>query len=111
MQLAKQIKNLRKQMKMTQDTFALKLKLHPKQLAKYETSKSIPSIDIIARMANFCEVSTDYIIFGDDKNFTKRSKISDTELLDCFRQANRLKKPDRDKFKWAVKSLLNGDND
>ncbi|MBL7069357.1 MAG: helix-turn-helix transcriptional regulator [Candidatus Omnitrophica bacterium] len=109
MELGSRIKKLRKNMKLTQDAFAGKLKIHPKQLAKYEAGRSIPSIDIIARMANFCEVSTDYLIFGEDKAIAKKTKIQDADLLEAFRRVNKLKKSDRDKIKWAVKSLLNGE--
>ena len=109
MELGDQIKKLRKEMKLTQDNFAGKLKIHSKQLAKYEAGRSTPSIDIIARIAEFCEVSTDYLIFGADKILSEKTKIADLELLDYFQRVNKLKKSDRDKIKWAVKSLLNGD--
>lgn len=109
MELGERIKKLRKDMKLTQDEFAGKLKIHPKQLAKYEAGRSRPSIDVIARLSNFCEISADYLIFSEDKAFAKKTRIKDLELLEYFRKANKLKKPDRDKIKWAIKSLLNGE--
>jgi len=109
MELGKRIKKLRKDMKLTQDSFAGELKIHPKQLAKYEAGRSAPSIDIIARIAACCEVSTDYLIFGEDKRFAKKTRIQDMELLDYFRRSNKLKKSDRDKIKWAIRSFLNGE--
>lgn len=111
MELGQQIKKIRKDMRLTQDVFAGKLKIHPKQLAKYEAGRSKPSLDVIARIANFCEVSTDYLIFGEDKTFAKKTKIQDVELMEYFRRVNKLKKSDRDKIKWAIKSLLNGDGE
>jgi transcriptional regulator with XRE-family HTH domain len=111
MELGKRIKKLRKDMKLTQDEFANKLRIHSKQLAKYEAGRTIPSINVIARMANFCEVSADYIIFGEDKALSKKTKIADMELLDYFRRVNKLKKIDRDRIKWAIKSLLNGETE
>jgi len=104
-----EVSRLKKEMKLTQDDFAGKLKIHSKQLAKYEAGRSTPSIDIIARIAKFCEVSTDYLIFGADKILANKTKIADLELLDYFQRVNKLKKSNRDKIKWAVKSLLNGD--
>jgi transcriptional regulator with XRE-family HTH domain len=109
MQVGERIKKLRKDMKLTQDEFAAKLKIHPKQLAKYEAGRSRPSINAIARIADFCEISTDYLIFGEDKTFAKKTRIQDVELMEYFRRANKLKKSDRDKVKWAIKSLLNGE--
>lgn len=109
MELGERIKKLRKDMKLTQDTFATKLRIHSKQLAKYEAGRTIPSINIIARIANFCEVSTDYLILGEDKILAKKTRVADMELLDYFRRVNKLKKVDRDRIKWAIKSLLNGE--
>ena len=110
MEVGKRIKKLRKDMKLTQEVFADKLNIHPKQLAKYESGRSIPIIEILARIANFCEVSTDQLIFGEDNTFIKRTKIADTQLLEYFRRINRLKKAERDKIKWALEGLLSNGN-
>lgn len=107
MELGKRIKKLRNEMKLTQDTFADELKIHSKQLAKYEIGKSTPSIYILARMAKFCEVPMEYLIYGKEDALSARTKITDIELLECFRKVNKLKKTERDKMKWLLKSLLN----
>lgn len=95
-------------MKLTQEEFARRAKIHPKQVAKYETGITQPSIGVVARISEYCETSTDFIILGEDKEFAKRTKINDLELLEFFRKTNNLKRADRDKVKWALKSLLNG---
>lgn len=101
-------RRLRKEMKLTQEEFGNKVKLHCKQVAKYETGVTIPSIGVIARIAKFCEIPTDYLIFGEDKALSSKTKIADVELMEYFRRVNKLKKAERDKIKWAIKSLLNG---
>ncbi len=106
MNIGHRIKTLRLDMGLTQDALARKLNIHPKQLAKYESNRSTPILGIVARIADFCEVTTDFLIFGDDKNVSKKTKINDIELMDVFRRVNRLKKADRDKIKWVVSSLL-----
>jgi len=106
MDIGQRIKTLRLDMRLTQDELACKLHIHPKQLAKYESNRSTPILDIVARIAAFCEVTTDFLIFGEDKNVSKKTKINDTELMDVFRRVNRLKKAERDKIKWVVFSLL-----
>ena len=110
MEVGARIKKIRKEMKLTQDELASKLHIHSKQLARYEAGRSIPILGIIARIANFCEVSTDYLIFGEDKKLAKKTKIADMELLEYFQRINKLKKFERDKIKWALKSLLNGES-
>ncbi|MDI6758661.1 MAG: helix-turn-helix transcriptional regulator [Candidatus Omnitrophota bacterium] len=111
MEVGARIKKIRKEMKLTQDELASKLNIHSKQLARYEAGRSIPILGIIARIANFCEVSTDYLIFGEDKKLAKKTKIADMELVEYFRRINKLKKFERDKIKWAIKSLLNGESE
>ncbi len=111
MELVIKIKKLRQELRLTQDEFASKLKIHSKQLARYETGRSTPIPAIIGRIANICEISTDYLILGEDKIFAKKTKIADMELLEYFRRVNKLKRIERDKIKWAIKSLLNGDSE
>ena len=106
--ITKRIKQLRQSMKLNQNLFAEKISVHSKQLAKYETNRSTPSLSVLARIARYCEVSTDYLIFGEDEYVIKRTKINDRELLDMFRIVNNLAKADRDKVKWGLKSLLGG---
>ena len=110
MELGERIKKLRRDMRLTQEELASKLKTHVKQLSRYEAGRSKPSLEMAARIANCCEVSADYLIFGEDKKLAKKTKIADTELLEYFQRINKLKKFERDKIKWAVKSLLNGDS-
>lgn len=111
MSIGSRIKYLRQQNKMTQEEFSSKLKIHSKQLAHYESGRNVPSVDVIAKIANLCETSTDYIIQGEDKAYIKKTKINDLDLLELFRRSNKLRKTERDKIKWALKSLLNGEKE
>ena len=106
MTLGQRLKKIRNEMKLTQNEFAEKLGIHPKQFAKYESDRTIPVIGVIEKISKFCEVSADFIICGEDQVLAKRTKINDTELIDYFQRVNKLKKSDRDKVKWVIKSLL-----
>ena len=48
----------------------------------------------------------DYLVFGQDKSFTAKTKINDTDLLELFRRINNLKKSQRDKIKWGLEAML-----
>ncbi len=109
MTLGERIRTLRKEMNLTQDQFAAKINMHGRQLARYEAGKSNPSINVLKKMADFCEVSLDYLGYGHDKKIAKRANINDLELLDLLRRIDTLKKPQRDKIKWAVQGLLNSE--
>ena len=104
--LGKRIYNLRKDMNLTQDQFGAKLKIHGRQLARYEATKAIPSIETIKRISDFCEVSIDYLIYGKDKKLISKTKLNDLQLLDLFRRVDRLKKGQRDRIKWGIEALL-----
>lgn len=107
--ISARLKQFRHETGLTQDEFAQKLGVHPKQLAKYEGGHSFPSVGILKKYAQAAETTVDYIIFGEDKNLSKRTKLSDLELLDLFRQVDKLKRSDREKVKWMLQQILNGE--
>jgi hypothetical protein len=57
-------------------------------------------------MADFCEVSIDYFVYGIDKKVAKRSRLNDMELLNILRRVDHLPRTKRDRIKWAVEALL-----
>ena len=107
MSLGNRIRSLRKELGLSQDEFAAKINMHGRQLGRYETGKSKPSLGALAKLAQFCEISIDYLVFGKDEKLARRAKINDPELLDLLRQVDRLRKPQREKIKWAIKALIN----
>jgi len=104
--VAVKIRDLRKELKLTQKELAQKVGVHPAQLAKYELGLSTPSLGVLVKLAKYCEVSIDYIVFGLDKEAAKRSRIQDQGLLDLARRIDNLNRPQRDKIKWAIEGLL-----
>ena len=107
MSIGQEIKNLRSTLKMTQDEFAKNIGIHGRQLARYESGTNKPSITILKRIAEYCEISVDSLIFGKDEFLSKRLKISDQDLLQLFRKIDRMKRPKRDQFRWILSSLIN----
>jgi transcriptional regulator with XRE-family HTH domain len=101
------IKDLRAELGLTQRELAQKVSIHPAQLARYESGISTPSLGVLIRLAQYCEVSIDYLVFGVDKEAAKRSRIQDQQLLDLTRRIDTLKRPQRDRIKWAIEGLLN----
>jgi transcriptional regulator with XRE-family HTH domain len=110
MSIGKRIRDLRKELGLTQNQFGKKLGIHGRQLARYEEGVNTPSIDVLMKIADYCEVSLDFLAYGVDKKLAKRSQIDDTELLDLIRRVDNLKKAQRDKIKWAIQGLLNNNN-
>ncbi len=106
MDFAQRLKKIRKEMRLTQDEFAEKLKIHGRHYARYELEKSVPSLGVLKKIADFCEVSTDYLLYGEDKRLSERAKINDLQLLDLFRRVDKLKKGRREQIKWSIEALL-----
>jgi transcriptional regulator with XRE-family HTH domain len=101
------IKHLRKEIGLTQRELAEKVGIHPAQLARYESGLSTPSLGVLIKLAQYCEVSIDYLVFGIDKEAARRSRIKDQNLLDLTRRIDNLKRPQRDRIKWAIEGMLN----
>lgn len=106
MNTGKAIRSLRKEMELTQDEFASRVGIHGRQLARYEINKNIPSISAIVKIAGFCGVTTDYLIYGRDNQLGEQLRIKDPELVDLLRMVNRLKRLKRERIKWAIRGLL-----
>lgn len=62
MTLGEKISSLRKRHKLTQEQFAKKIEITRSALAKYETNKAEPDIKTLTKIANFFEVSVDYLL-------------------------------------------------
>lgn len=107
MSIGQEIKNLRSQLSMTQDEFAERIGIHGRQLARYEIGTNKPSIEVLKKIADFCEVSLDMLIFGKDDYLSKRLKIADQDLLQLFRKIDHMKRPQREKYRWVLSSLIN----
>lgn len=106
MKIKDTIKGLRKELKLTQREFASRINVHTGQLLRYEKGQSTPSVQVLKRIADFCEVSMDYLIDGHDEKLIKKTKIHDFKLLEILRRVDKLKRPQRDQLKWAIEALL-----
>ena len=63
-EIGARIRSLRKACNKTQTYFADLLYISPSYLALIESGKRAPSIEILAHISNICDVSVDYILFG-----------------------------------------------
>lgn len=107
MAIGEEIRRLRNELKLTQDEFAKKIGIHGRQLARYEAGVNKPSIEILKRIADFCEISLDRLVYGRDDYLSKRVKVTDQELLQLFRKIDRMKRTQREQYRWILTSLVN----
>ena len=68
--VSEQIVNLRKENKLTQQNLAEKLNVSTAAVCKWETGTSIPEISILCKLADYFNVSVDFLL-GREKRITK----------------------------------------
>lgn len=67
-EMGNRIKFLRSKQKKTQKYFADMLYISPSYLALIEQGKRTVTLDVLAQIAKVCDVSTDYLLFGNVTN-------------------------------------------
>ena len=84
----------------SQEELAKKVGIHPNHLSRYERNMVSPSIDVVSKIAKEFNMSIDSLFFG--KTAQSNDSINDSELLDLFKQTEKL----TEKQKSTIKDLL-----
>ena len=101
--ISKNIADLRKRKGITQEQLASALNISPQAISKWETNTSFPDTQMLPLIANYFEVSIDYLFYGDEyayndiynkvwhkvAKFDQQSKESYNEALTLFAYAHR----------------------
>lgn len=80
MDLGERIKISRQKKKMSQQDLGNSAETHQKNISKYEQNMVVPSAITLKKIADALEVTTDYLLGGDNDNVVK-----DTQLLAYFK--------------------------
>lgn len=80
------LKELRKSQNLTLKELALRLEISYQALSNYENSNRQPDYETLIRIADFFNVSVDYLLERTDKRHLSGSSLSEkeTRLLDAF---------------------------
>lgn len=71
--IAERIKQLRKELGLTQEELAKQLSIAPSTIGMYETNKREPNNELTIKIANFFNVSADYLLgLSIESNNTKK---------------------------------------
>jgi len=97
---AKNIKNLRKELGMTQTELANKIFINKSMISSYEKGARMPSLDALVALAETLNVSIDYLLGISKDNIIDRETTIDisgltekqkkivAELIETFREQN-----------------------
>lgn len=95
------LKRIRTQKGISQDELSKKNEIHPVQFSRYERAQSVPSIDVVQKIADALEVTIDELVYGNQNNKAEQN-IKDRELLSMFSKIQLL----NEKQKETVKDFL-----
>ena len=94
-EMGERIKQLRMKQHKTQKYFADMLYISPSYLTLLEQGKRTATLDVLAQIAKVCDVSTDYLLFGNsfeqtDVNFKTFQRLSESATPKELKNALRL---------------------
>ena len=99
--LSERIKHLRQERSWTQAELAAKVHVHQKQISTYERGVTLPSTEVLMKLAEVFGVTLDYLAFDVQGNLGKIN-IQDRELLRRFEAID----PLPDSYRAMAKEML-----
>lgn len=75
------------------------------QIGRYEKRGAMPSADVLAKLADALNTTTDYLMNG-NTNEVASKQIQDKELLNLFKSVDRLEDKDKDMIKTFLDALV-----
>lgn len=105
MGVSERIKELRTTKKLTQSELALKVGLSYIQVGRYETGKSAPSAEVLNKLADALNTTTDYIMNGSENEIAS-AQLTDKELLNQFKEVEKLNQEDKHLIKTFIDAFL-----
>ncbi len=100
MSFSERLKEARTKKGLSQSNLAKKVKLHYTQIGRYENKGAQPSADILSKLADALDVTTDYLMSGSQDDMAEG--IGDKELMTQFKRIAKLPK----EKKAIIKELL-----
>ncbi|WLD27617.1 MULTISPECIES: helix-turn-helix domain-containing protein [Clostridioides] len=102
MDFGDRIKQLRENMNLSREELSNKINISYSALSKYETNNRFPDKVTLNKIADFFDVSTDYLL-GRNKNISNEEDEEVKELVDII---YKLDKEDRDAVLKILDSLI-----
>jgi len=103
--VGERIKSLRSQAGLTQSDLAAKVGLSYVQIGRYEKRGAVPSSDVLAKLAEALNTTTDFLMHGSAQD-KATSQINDNELLSLFRSVEKMNNEDKTVIKTVIDALV-----
>jgi transcriptional regulator with XRE-family HTH domain len=105
MKLSEKIKKLRKDRKWSQSELAEKIKVHVTHISRLETERYSPSFDMLKKLAEAFEVTTDYLVFDSMENVGPIN-LKDKTLYEKMKLIDELEEKDRAVIHGVIDAFL-----
>ena len=79
--------------------------MHYSQIGRYEEKGAQPSADVLTKLANVLEVSSDFLMNGTSDNLANNS-LTDKELLNQFKIIEKLPEQDKSVVKIFLDAFI-----
>lgn len=89
MEFKDRLKAARTKQNLSQSALAKKVNVHVTNISRYERGENRPTTEVLNRMAEALEVTSDYLMNGSTEDVAGET-ISDKELLNLFKKVNTL---------------------
>ncbi|QMU66638.1 MAG: helix-turn-helix domain-containing protein [Flavobacteriaceae bacterium] len=105
MNFHQRLKKLRTQKSLSKSDLANKIGVHYSQIGRYEDKGSMPSADVMTKLANSLEVTSDFLMNGNTDEFAENS-LTDKELLNLFKTIEKLPREDKSVVKIFLDAFI-----
>ena len=106
--LGNNIKELRKSKRMTQKDLALAMNVSQQTVGAWETERAIPGADTLSELADYFNVTTDYLLGRPDKkdDDAKTADIDDDDVIFTY-EGRRIPKEDLELIRRIMRGTRN----
>jgi transcriptional regulator with XRE-family HTH domain len=105
MDLGEKIKTLRKKLGLSQGELAAKVEINPTHLSRLETGRYQPSVELLKKLSDVFEVTTDSLLGAADEQ-APEVKIQNRPLVDRIRLIETLDEADQQALVQVIDSML-----
>ena len=105
MSFAQRLKKERTDKGFSQTELAKLVGIHYTQIGRYEKKGAQPSADILSRLANALEVSSDFLTNGTSDDLAE-SSLADKELLNHFKAIEKMSDEDKNVIKKLIDAFI-----
>ncbi len=108
MNLGDRLKQLRLQKALSKSDLAREVGVHYSQIGRYEDKGAQPSADILVKIANVLEVSSDFLMNGSSDDLAE-STLTDKELLNQFKLIEKMPEAKKSVVKEFLDAFITKD--